>query len=235
MNQFKNIVLVCLFAFSMVFSPKLQAQQSVKSFPYSSEEYYATLEEYFKNPPDKYKKEAKILLKDLEEKWVIGYFSDEIKERIYETSNLMLANKMRAFPFFLDYFNTIMAAIDNNISELNLENWMLSADFVLKTQKNTAFTEFLFNSSALFTENVLFTNRIISWKANANWNIEVDTNIRIKFQNTDLVCETKKDSSNIYATSGIYYPIENILSRTLKKELLNTVKVSRMNLKLTRG
>ncbi|NOR88373.1 MAG: hypothetical protein GQ527_12260, partial [Bacteroidales bacterium] len=50
-------------------------------------------------------------------------------------------------------------------------------------------------------------NRIIQWKANGEWKLEVDSSVRLVFDLVDLVCYTKKDSSNIYSTSGSYNPI----------------------------
>lgn len=192
-----------MITISSVFSQKV-----VKSMPYTSEEYYTTLEEHFERIQDKDKKIVKTFFKDLEEKWTNGYFSDEVKEKIYVSSNLMLQNKMRAMPFFYDYFRTLIALIDNNPPEKTVFNWLQSVDLALKKTKNTEFDDYLHNSLALFNKKFIFSNQIIQWKANGDWQLEVDTTIRYVFPLTDLVCYTKKDSSNIYATSGVYTPLD---------------------------
>lgn len=187
------------------------AQKNAKTIPYSSEEYIVALEEHFspKTIPDKDKKGAKSLMKDLEEKWEIGYFSNDIKERIYETSNMMLQNKMRAVPYFRDYYYALIAIIDKEIPDATVKKWMSSVDLVLKKKKKREFTTYLISSLALFQENYIFSNRIIKWKVGNNWDLNVDSTIRYLFNNTDLVCYTKRDSSNIYGTSGIYHVLDN--------------------------
>lgn len=198
-----NIIGILLLSITSVF-----AQKVVKTMPHSSEEYYVTLEEHFERIQDKDKKLVKVFFKDLEEKWTTGYFSDEIKEEIYVTSNLMLDHKMRAMPFFYDYFKTLMALMDQDHPNKTVMDWMSSVNVAIKNLKNREFSDYLHNSLALFNKQYLFSNKIIQWKADGSWKLEVDSSIRYVFQMTDLVCYTKKDSSNIYATAGVYYPLE---------------------------
>lgn len=197
---------------SIIFGLNIQNtySQVVKEIPYSSDEYFVVLEQHFDRIPNNKKRDAKKFLKDLEEKWTTGFFSDTVKEKIYNVSNLMLDNKMRAMPFFNDLFNTIILAIDHDIDEPIILNWMSSLDIVLDQTRNKYFTEYLENSRKLFSANFIFSNRIIQWKANGNWKLVVDSSIRLVFDKTDLVCYTKRDSSNIYKTSGVYYPLSNI-------------------------
>ena len=196
-----------MVSFILLFLQTASSQEVVKEFPYSSDEYLAQLDFHFKRIQKKDTKTAKKFLKDFEEKWTTGYFSDEMKERIYTTSNLMIQNKMRAIPFFYKYFQTLMIIMEMDYSETTKDNWMRSLDLVLKTERNSVFTEYLSNSNALFTEHYVFSNKIIQWKATGEWEIQVDSSIRLVFPETDLVCYTKRDSSNIYTTSGVYNPL----------------------------
>jgi len=196
------LIIISFFSIQSTYS-----QEVVKEFPYSSDEYLAQLDLHFKRTQKKDDKTAKRFMKDFEEKWNTGYFSDALKEKIYTTSNLMIENKMRAIPFFLKYFQTLMILKDKDGPESTLVKWMESVDFVIETEKNAKFTEYLHNSRALFTQNYIFSNRIIQWKANGEWELQVDSSIRLVFKNTDLVCYTKRDSSNIYKTQGVYNPI----------------------------
>ncbi len=201
LKTFLIAFIICGISMVQVYS------QVVKSMPHNSEGYFATLEEHFKRRAQKDDKEARFFIKDLNEKWNTGYFSSDIKEKIYETSNLMLDNKMRAIPYFTEYYYTLYAIIDKGIDESVLVTWMQSAVFILKNRKNKEFSDYLENSKSLIENNFLFSNRIIQWKANANWKLYVDSTIRLVFDETDLVCYAKKDSSNIYNTSGTYYPL----------------------------
>lgn len=211
--MYLNHFIKLLFVFMLIIIgqvPIVNAQQVIKSMPYSSDEYFSTLEEHFKRVANKDERDAKKFLKDLEEKWTTGYFSNQIKDKIYETSNLMLENKMRAMPFFNEYFGAIIMAKEQGIDENVILNWMKSVDLVLQLKKNADFSEYIENSANLFENHFIFHNRIITWKANENWQLQVDSNIRYVFEKTDLVCYTKKDSSNIYQTTGVYFPLENI-------------------------
>lgn len=197
-----NIICILVLTITSVYSQKV-----VKTMPYSSDEYYVTLEEHFERIQDKDKKLVKDLFKELEEKWTTGYFDDEVKEKIYVTSNSMLQHKMQAMPYFYDYFVTLMVIIDKNYTEETILNWMSSVDLVIQSLKGRDFHDYLHNSLALFNDQYVFSNKIIQWKANGAWKLEVDSSIRYIFPETDLACYTKKDSSKIYATKGIYNPI----------------------------
>lgn len=185
-------------------------QQVVKSMPASSDEYFVTLQVHFERVQDKDSKLVKNFLKDLEVKWTTGYFSDDIKQKIYVTSNKMLDNKMRAMPFFYDYFIGLITMIDKGYDPAAISKWMESVDFILKTKPSRDFTAYLENSLALFNKQFIFSNDIIQWKITGDWSMEVDTSIRVLFSNTDLICYTKKDSSNIYNTQGVFIAAENL-------------------------
>ena len=209
-HHYKFVILSLVAIFTLFLNQASYSQRSkevVKEFPYSSDEYFTQLDLHFERVQKKDEKEAKKFLKDLEEKWTTGYFPDGIKERIYETSNLMIQNKMRAMPFFFDYFQALMTIMEMDYSESNKNEWMESLDLVLKTKKNSDYSEYLSNSQKLFSDQFIFFNKIIQWKATGPWELQVDSTIRLIFAQTDLVCYTKKDSSNIYETSGVYNPL----------------------------
>jgi len=142
-----NIIGILLLSITSVFSQKV-----VKTMPHSSDEYYVTLEEHFERIQDKDKKLVKVLFKDLEEKWTTGYFSDEIKEKIYVTSNLMLVHKMRAMPFFYDYFMGLMALMDKSYPDITAIDWMSSVDLAMEQLKSREL--FAFNSTTFFQRKI---------------------------------------------------------------------------------
>jgi hypothetical protein len=194
--------------FLILFSFRSNAQ-IVKSMPYSSEEYFTVLEQHFERIPNTKKKEAKNFLDDLEDKWFAGYFNDAQKESIYEVSNLMVQKKMSAIPYFTSLFTTLISGKEKSIDNSSLQNWLKSVTFVLnQIERNTSFLDYLKNSKNLFEEQFIFSNRIIQWKVDPNWQIVTDSTIKLVFEKTDLICYTKRDSSNIYETSGVYYPLE---------------------------
>ena len=207
---FKRYTISFLIVYFILFTLNTVSSQAVvREFPYSSEEYLTQLELHFERVQAKDKRDAKRFLKDLEEKWHTDYYSDEMKEIIYETSNLMVKKKMRAMPFFTTYFNTVNTIIEQQFPKDTQENWMKSCNLILENLKNQEFINYLKNSINLIHQEVIYKNRIIEWRADGMWKLEVDTTIRYIFENTNLVCYTKRDSSNIYLTSGVYFPLTN--------------------------
>lgn len=207
---YSNYTIYYFLVFSVLFISKtVCSQELVKEFPYSSEEYLTQIELHFERVNAKEKRDAKEFLKELEDKWQSDYYSDDVKEQIYITSNLMIKNKMRAAPYFMTYFNTLNAFIEQEFPLSTQSNWMKSCDLVLKNLRNADFISYLENSVSLIHDKIVYKNRTIEWKADGVWNLEVDTTIRYVFTNTNLVCYSKRDSSNIYNTYGTFFPLTN--------------------------
>jgi len=209
-SKHPNLAIFFLMLFSLLFSfQHAHSQEIVREFPYSSEEYFSQLELHFERVQSKDKRDAKQFLKDLEEKWQSGYYSDEMKEKIYKTSNLMIENRMRAIPFFINYFKTLNILIDHEYPLSTQLTWMESNNIVINELKNSNYLEYLKNTKSLILDQIIFASKSIKWKTTGTWTLEVDTTIRYLFKDINLVCYTKKDSSNIYETNGMFLPLTN--------------------------
>jgi len=192
------------------FPGKVQAQERVSSFPEDSKLYFSTLEQHFNFVNKNRKKEAISFLQSFREKWNSPFFSDEIKSQIYLISNKMLDNKMSAIPFFSDYFKTLIHLLEENDNESALA-WIKATQYILESKNYREFSSFIRTSDDFFTKNLVFYDRILKWKVNTNeYSVSFNNDtLKYIFPQTDLVCYSKNDSSNILNTQGIFYPLTN--------------------------
>ncbi|MBN2236327.1 MAG: hypothetical protein JW729_02135, partial [Bacteroidales bacterium] len=212
LSAFKNWTFKILFlGVMLLFSMQSNAQQRVLSFPDEPASYFTTLEQHFSFAPKSKKKEVDAFLSDLKTKWQSGFFSEEIQKEIIRTSNDMLDSKMTAMPYFSDYFNTLINLLQNNQDQESIQAWMQAVHYFLAQNNYRDFTSFIRASDAFFKNYYVYYDRTLIWKAETNqYKIEfANDSLKYIFPKTDLVCITKGDSTNIYQTSGIYFPITN--------------------------
>ncbi len=202
-------LIVLLFIFSSL--GKLQAQQNISGFPEESEMYFSSLEQHFKFVQKSKTKEAENFIQNLKIKWQSGFFSEEIKTQIYLTSNKMLTNKMSAMPFFSDYFTALIHLLEKNNDNKSAMAWLKAVHYFIENNYNREFSTFIRASDVFFTQNLIFSERTIKWKVNTNkYSIEfIEDSLKYVFPETDLICYTKGDSSNILNTGGTYFPFTN--------------------------
>lgn len=205
-----SMLMLVILELSLSLSGKAQAQQRVSNFPEDPVLYISSLEQHFGFVQKSKNKEAASFIQDIKLKWNSGFFSDEIKSQIYLTSNKMLANKMVAMPFFSDYFKALIHLIEENDNE-SIMAWIDAAQYFLDNKSYREFSSFIRSSDAFFTKNLIFYDRTLKWKVSTNtYSISFENDsLKYIFPQTDLVCYTKNDSSNILNTQGTYYPITN--------------------------
>ena len=89
--------------------------------------------------------------------------------------------------------------------------WHKSVDELVKDKRSTKpFTEFIKTSYELLYENTLYKSRATQWKSNTyEFEFIYDTVPAVKFKDLNLKCYSNKDSSIIYDTKGVYFPLNN--------------------------
>jgi hypothetical protein len=140
------------------------------------------------------------------------FFYDK-KENIIKTCNLLKERKARPSPDFI-YYLLAIEAYRNIPSKMDTyEKWEEALSYYLKNNKVTVtkIRHFIKSIPLLLEDNILFSSSYLVWKSSSgDFDIEVsDDGVRIVFEKTALVCYSKKDSINIYETSGWADPIEN--------------------------
>lgn len=188
-----------------------QSKERVTSFPEDPIQYISTLEQHFEFIQKSKKKDADIFLEDFKLRWQTGFFTDEIKSQIYITSNKMLKSKMAAMPFYSDYFKTLIHLIESNINNESKMEWIIGVQYILDHKNYREFTSFIRASDDLFTQNIVFQDRTLKWIVSTHdFSIQFQNDsLSYIFPQTNLVCYTKGDSTNIGQTDGSYFPLSN--------------------------
>ncbi len=159
-----------------------------------------------------------------EQEWVVdaflqawekdSLFTAQEQEGIVEMSMLMEKNKCRPYPHFVNYFKCMMAFKKSTKDYKNYLEWEKGVQKILKKKKastviikevNTIF-EF---TGGLLEENILYESRSTKWVADDdNYTIKYNKELIVEFGEITLTCYAKRDSIQIYKTSGTVYPLE---------------------------
>jgi hypothetical protein len=203
---FRNVtsLVFCFFLFGLSSSKA----QTIKSFPSDSIEFFNAMETFLVES----RKEGKNFMKQFEDVWYGGYFSESQRKGVYSTTNKMLKKKLRAFPDFRNYLFTVGSfVVDTNQTEASFATWQGIIDRLLEDRRKKKFTEFLNFCNSLFRENAIYSSASTTWAAdNNNYVFGFDSLPKITFENLDLKCFAKRDSMKIMNTKGSYYPTEGI-------------------------
>jgi hypothetical protein len=151
-------------------------------------------------------------LRSFIEKWNIGYFTDTIKNRFIDVCNFMLKNKASRNPHFTKYFEIVMVFHSSEEALKHYDNWEKGIYFIFENEKYPLrmITSYFKNSKTLLEENKLFSTYSTNWYASStDFEFIVDEKLKIVFNKTNLTCKIKKDSIDIFETSGVYYPTTN--------------------------
>ncbi|MCG8412559.1 MAG: hypothetical protein MI739_14870 [Bacteroidales bacterium] len=149
------------------------------------------------------------------DEWENGYFSKSVMNRFITICNFLLSNKANRNPHFRKYLDLVMVFHSSEKAMKHYDNWEKGIFYIFESQKHPlgALTNYFKHIKTLLVDEALYKTYSTSWYINTN-NYEIITNgvLKIKFPKTDLTCKIKKDSINIFETSGDYY----ILSDTWK-------------------
>ena len=204
---FKYCFIICVF---VCFGVRSNAQTRITQFSSDSIQF---LEEMTAFMEVSRKKETKVFMKEFEPVWYGGKFSEEERKAVYNTCNFMLEKKMLPFPDFRDYLFSMMSFIKSGQSIESLRAWQKSLQQIIESKKaKRQFPAYLKFSSALFESNSIYHSSSTIWKSsNTNYRFSFEDNKPILvFSSLNLICLAKKDSSVIYNTKGVYYPLEKI-------------------------
>ncbi|MEQ8908916.1 MAG: hypothetical protein RIC95_06975 [Vicingaceae bacterium] len=199
---------LCLtfFIFLSIFLSKPLQAQTPASFPSDSIAFFESMESFLVSS----RKEGKDFMKQFEEVWYGGYFSEQQREGVYAITNRMLKKKLRAFPDFRNYLFTVGSfVVDENQTDESFMAWQRILVRLLEQRRKKNFTDFLEFCNDLFRENAIYYSPSVTWASNNNdYVFGFDSLPKITFQSLDLICYSKRDSMKIYKTKGAYYPTE---------------------------
>lgn len=204
MSLFSARYLILIAAFFLTFQHKAQ---KTTQFANDTAKFVKDLAVYFYDNTVN-KEEAAAYMKNLDKLWKENVIAGYYKDISIRTANAMLSKRMKPYPFFYGYFNTLINSIINKKSSDEFENWQECVDKILKGKSNRGVQEFFEMSENIFRNNVFYkTSSYSFYSVEPNYKFEYDTIPKVIFNNVTLVgINPRGDSMAIESTGGIFYP-----------------------------
>jgi hypothetical protein len=153
------------------------------------------------------REDAKAFEKQFESIWFGGKFTPTIRANVYSTANLMVQKRLKPYPEIKNYMLSVMYAVNSGFTGKKFDDWHAIVDKTLAEKNKSRFEDFIETSSKIFRDNTIFESSSTIWKANNNkFTFVFDGEPKIIFDEFDLKCVAKNDSSVLYKTKGTYYP-----------------------------
>jgi hypothetical protein len=154
--------------------------------------------------------DAKKFGKEFEEIWLGGYFSASMRASVYSTANDIVVSKRKAYPDFKNYMLTVMYAAKNGFSGDKFQSFHETIEKALAEKNKSRFTSYIQATEALLEDNSIYKSSAVTWKAGSdNYTFTYDKEPIIVFEEMNVICYAKNDSSVIYKTKGMFYPYKD--------------------------
>jgi hypothetical protein len=193
-------ILICLF-FGTIYA------QKITQFSSDTTKFTKDLNIYFaENSANR--DQAAEYIRNFEKLWKDGIISGYFKETIIETANTMLKRRMKPYPYFYGYLNTVINAIQSQQLGGAFENWQKCLTRILLGKSNRGVQEFFEMSENIFKNRTFYkTPSYAYYSLQDNFSFEYDSIPLVRFENITMVgANPRGDSIAIEETSGIYYP-----------------------------
>lgn len=185
--------------------------QETPYFASESDVFIQQIAEHLRNTPNKnFEKNADALLTGLVERWNAGRFGKEEKDLIKAISEAMYQKKLRNFPYFYDFFRNVDMLAKSAQKPESVINWLLITQHWLNLGSSRDLSTHLDVSFDLLGNGILSKRGSTIWRMKkADFRFVNDSSIVLQVDQATLVCASKKDSSLIGETSGVFYLAEN--------------------------
>jgi hypothetical protein len=180
--------------------------QEIDSLSSNSEIFYEQISEILLSTESKtYKKKSEVLLARFHERWSIGRFNKQEKAEVRNLIEKMRTKKMRTYPYLYNYIYSLTLLAESQQLPKSFIAWHSYGLQLLDNKKSKPFDSFLAFTNDLLENERFHRKNSLSWyQRNSRFNFVADSNLLVVFKKGTLVCATKKDSSVIIKTSGVY-------------------------------
>ncbi|MFM7901385.1 MAG: hypothetical protein ACKPAD_05300, partial [Bacteroidota bacterium] len=197
--------IISLVLLLLVISPS--HGQTPKSFTRQTDKFLEEMEAFLALTN---KKDAEDLIEKFEPLWKGTAFNNEQRERIYFTADAMLKKRLKPFPDFVNYINTLTVFAQSGQGQKSFDAWHNGIDNCLSGSSRN-FSAYLSICSGLFQGGYIYDSPAVKWRSSTmDYIFSQDTIPKVIFPQFDLVYISKGDSARIVGTTGVFYP-------TLKK------------------
>lgn len=157
------------------------------------------------------KADARKFMKEFELVWYGGKLSQKQRTRVYATANEMMAKKLKAYPDYKAYLNSLANFFKKEQPEGSFESWHNTIEKMASVRDKRKFSQYLKTCSDLFSEGVIYRSSSTIWKAEAaEFKFDYKKVPIVTFKETKITCLAKGDSGMIYKTKGTFLPLSNI-------------------------
>ncbi len=201
----RGYVAYILFSF-LLLAPTVKAQKFTQ-FSTDTTKFPKDLAQYFFDNSAN-KEQAGDYIRNFEKLWKENIIAGYFKEVTMNTANTMLSKRMKPYPYFYGYINTIMNAIASKQTGENFENWQTCVDKILSGKSVHGIQEFYSMSENIFKNNAFYkTPSYTYYSVEPNYKFTYDTVARVLFEGITLVgVNPRGDSIAIEETNGVFYP-----------------------------
>jgi hypothetical protein len=205
----KRVTFIISVLFILLFYRQIQAQDSTS---FNAEQFYQQISNILLNTPSKrYLEKSEVLLDRFNTRWSIGRFNRPEKEEVYRLFETMRAKKLKTYPYLYDYIYALTLLSESKQLPKSIIAWHVYAQSLLVDVNPKDFADFLKFTRELFEDERLFDKRTLSWYyRDARFTFELDSSFLVKYDHLKLVAATKKDSSSILKTKGVFIYDEGI-------------------------
>lgn len=142
--------------------------------------------------------------------WNSDRFTETSRKRIYTIADGMLKKRLKAYPEFRDFFSALVMFKNSRQTDESFQEWLSIMEQLVDERRKSNLTQFIESSASVFENNTFYKSRSVAWQvSNDKYSFRNDSLPAIVFNQVDLRCLAKNDSSVIYGTSGVYYPTED--------------------------
>lgn len=181
--------------------------QKLTQFSTDTTKFVKDLNQYFQDNSAN-KEQAADYMRNFEKLWKENIIAGYYKEIVMETSNTMLTKRMKPYPYFIGYLNTVMNCIVAKQSTENFQNWQVCVDKILKGKSLRGAQDFFDVSENIFKNNTFYkTPSYRYYSLEPNYRFVYDSIPVVVFEEVTLIgANPRGDSIAIEETSGTYYP-----------------------------
>jgi hypothetical protein len=159
-----------LFILFFILIDGLVYSQDIKQFSTKADEYLNEISTILHSTQNKaYLEKADKLLAVFSERWNQGKFNKLQKQKIYETSNLMLNREMKGFPHFYRFISCLNHFAGIRQPQKSVIAWLKSLDDLIGQTTAKYFLSYLEFTDNFFVSNILFNTRSIIWHFNKEY------------------------------------------------------------------
>ncbi|HET7818110.1 MAG TPA: hypothetical protein VFL70_02265, partial [Bacteroidia bacterium] len=184
--------------------------QVPKTFTADSTKFLSEIDEYFSSIKGKEKEGHEFIKEQFKPFWFGGYLNNEKRQFVYSTSISLLQKKLRPFPDFYNFYNSLISFFTKTkLQETSFQSWKTSLEKLIAKSSAKKLSDFLEASNDIFTSSKLYQSPSVEWFTdNNNFDFQYDSLPKIIFSKINLFCAVKADTANITGTTGVYYPTE---------------------------